>query len=108
MLQTLNDFVIASPKGSLGTLDIPRLLVLSDDEFLSVHIETARRYLTNHNGSPNCHECHTPISAPEELIRHYGANLHTECFVSTYERDTPPEETETTKRYWNRIARLVQ
>ncbi len=86
MRKRLNDFVFSDNSG-MSVLDIEKLMQLSDEEFLHVHVDDARQYMKNHGKNVECGECHHTVNAPEDLVRYSGTNLHGKCFISVYRRE---------------------
>lgn len=104
MTKTLSDFTI---ERTFGKLDIPKLLALSDDDFLEIHQNNSRQYLTNHGSSPVCQECKTKVTSHLNHVRFYGVNLHNSCFKMVYNKEMSNIDDPDDRRYWNRLESLI-
>ena len=101
---TLADFV-----GKYGVLDVPMLMELDDENFASVLFDESKSYMENHGRLPCCRRCDMPVSAPENLVRYFGTNLHDNCFVELYERERNTSHfTDRERTYFDRVLKMVK
>lgn len=95
--------------GKDGMLDVPRLMALSLEDFSAVLFEESSRYMRNHPGAVFCRECDRLILKPKDLVRYFGINLHSSCFVEVYDRDRGTSHVnDRAREYFDRVLEVVR
>lgn len=110
----LEDFEIKNKRSIFLTpgerFDYEKLLAISENEFRQFYVELMCEYRDkdewwSKGKVPKCAECRQVITKPENLRRYYGQSLDPTCFNVVRERQKHTE-TETMKRFWNRVSQL--
>jgi len=95
--------------GRDGMIDVPELMRLTDSEFASALFEESRKYMENHGKTVFCRDCDMPVSAPEDLVRYFGMNMHGACFIEAYETERERHHLSDGERaYFDRVLKVVQ
>jgi hypothetical protein len=103
---TLGDFINDdSFHSGQATLDVKRLMELSADDFVSAFRNEMRNYVKNHGHSPRCSRCPGKVDA-EDIIRYFGENLHSACFISAYFQEREKLD-EREREYFDRVVKLI-
>lgn len=104
-----NDYTIIDPRSGMPTLDVSRLMELSDKEFRKWRLEDMGTFIVSHyNFSghyPFCSECGVELRKPENLIRYFGASLNPDCFKEVYSK-ARDQLSENEQKYFDRVEGL--
>ena len=103
------DYTVEDRRGQL-TLDIPRLMELSDDEFKEAYSNEMKAFVKffYSYGNPqelNCGLCSGPANA-DNLIRYFGENLHRSCFITRYWTEKSKLE-DNEQMFFDRVLELI-
>ena len=109
MAKGLIDYLITN-QGGLLTLDIDRLMKLSDKKFRKKHIEENKIFIFNHEkekgNKPYCEYCEGFVEKPEELVREHGGSSHILCFEPIYHSELREKFPKEEQRYFDRIVEV--
>jgi hypothetical protein len=101
----LTEFVVEST-GHL-TFDLKKISELSDEEFREKYNEEMEDYIKNHGRDARCQKCYDPIKTPSDLVRYFGVNLHSLCFLNLY-KEARENLHERDRVYFDRVAQIRQ
>lgn len=103
----LSDFVITDKLNLLGiaTLDVARLMELSDRDFVGVYRSEIDTFMDNHGHNPRCSRCSVAVRR-DNLVRYFGENLHYSCFITAYFQEREELE-EREQDFFDRVVKLV-
>lgn len=98
--------------GKVMALDFEKIIALSNQDFSRFYLELMSTYRVNgwwtEGKIPQCCECSSVISGPEQLRRYHGLSLHPDCFKKLYEKEAQEDGNEgVMHQYWLRVAGLV-
>ena len=106
MKRNLGQYFIEDRNGLL-TLDVLRLMELSDEDFSNWRLSEMQNYFKNHGRNPTCSRCSVIIESPDNLVRYFGENLHSSCFMEKYKREKN-NLNEGEQTYFDRVLSLIK
>lgn len=109
MAKGLKDYIIEKADGC-PTLDVDKLMKLSDKKFKKKHVEENNIFISEHEkltgNKPFCEYCEGFIEKPEELVREHGGSSHTLCFEPIYHSKLRNKFPKEEQRYFDRVLNV--